>query len=80
MMSSPGIRYQDKFFAFYYKKSIVLRLGRDFKPESVGITNYSLLSPFKTKPPLVDWFCITVADQERWEELAKIALNIMAGK
>jgi hypothetical protein len=79
MMSSPGVRFGDKFFAFYYQKSMVCRFGRDFKPESIGISNYSLLSPFKTKPPLHDWFCITVADQERWVELATLALHKMAG-
>jgi hypothetical protein len=79
MMSSPGIRYKDKFFAFYYDKMVVFRFGRDFKPESLGISNYSLLAPFKTKRPLVDWFCVTAADQERWGELAKIALERMAG-
>jgi hypothetical protein len=79
MMSSPGIRYKEKFFAFYYDKTIVFRFGREFKLEEIGITNYSLLSPFKSKPPLVDWFRITVADQERWGELAEIALQRMAG-
>jgi hypothetical protein len=80
MMSSPGIKYKDKLFAFYYDKTMVLRLGRAFKLESVGITDYSLLAPFKTKPPLLDWFRITTADQARWEELATIAYQIMAGK
>lgn len=78
MMSSPGIRYGDKFFAFYYKQGVVFRFGRDFAPESVGVTNYTLLSPFKTKPPLRDWFCITADDQDRWGELAHIAMQKMA--
>lgn len=78
MMSSPGIRYKDKFFAFYYDKTLVLRFGREFKPENVGITNYTMLAPFKTKPPLLDWFRISATDQDRWEELARIAKEIMA--
>ena len=80
MMSSPGIRYKDKFFAFYYNKGVVFRFGREFKPETVGINNYTLLAPFKTKPPLVDWFCISAGDQGRWEELARIALQRMVEK
>lgn len=28
MMSSPGIRYKNKVFAFYYKKIMVFRLGK----------------------------------------------------
>ena len=78
MMSSPGIKYGDKFFAFYYNKGVVFRFGRDFAPESVGINNYTHLSPFKTKPPLRDWFCITADDQDRWAELANIAMQRMA--
>ena len=80
MMSSPGIRYGDRFFAFYYKQGVVFRFGRDFAPEAVGITNYALLSPFKTKPPLRDWFCITAADQDKWAELAEIAMHKMAAE
>lgn len=80
MMSSPGIRYGDKFFAFYYKQGVVFRFGRDFSPEAIGITNYTLLSPFKTKPPLRDWFCITAADQDKWAKLANIAMQKMAAE
>jgi hypothetical protein len=75
MMSSPGIQYQGKNFAFFYNDKMVFKLGREFQPESWGIQNYSLLSPFKTKPPLVDWFEITAADAHRWEELARYALT-----
>lgn len=78
MMSSPGIKYKDKFFAFYYDKTAVFRFGRDFQPESVGIHEYTLLAPFKTKPPLRDWFRIPATVQDRWEELAMIAYQRMA--
>ena len=77
MMSSPGIKYKDKVFAFYYKDQMVFRLGRDFDPESIGITNFSLLSPFKTKPPLQDWFEIPFEYEERWEELARTAMKTL---
>lgn len=74
-MSSPGIQYQGKVFAFFYNKKMVFKLGRDFQPESLGIHHYSLLAPFKTKPPMVDWFEIPAAEEHRWEELARYALK-----
>ena len=77
MMSSPGIRYKNKVFAFFYKAGMVFRLGRDFDPKAVGIHDYRLLSPFKTKPPLVDWFEISSAHMQQWEELARLALQRM---
>jgi hypothetical protein len=75
MMSSPGLRYENKVFAFYYHEAMVFRLGRGFDPTSVGIADYRLLAPFKTKPPLVDWFEIAATDVHRWEELARMALQ-----
>ncbi len=80
MMSSPGIRYKEKVFAFYYNKVMVFRLGRDFEPKTLGIRNYRLLSPFKTKPPLVDWFEIPSSNMKKWEELASLALQRMLEK
>jgi hypothetical protein len=77
MMSSPGIRYNDKVFAFFYKDGMVFRLGRDFDPKTVGIDDYRLLSPFKTKPPLVDWFEIPASQMQQWEALARLALQRM---
>jgi len=77
MMSSPGIKYNNKVFAFFYDKKMVFKLGRDFKPESLGVTGYSHLSPFKTKPPLFDWFEISSNDIDKWQLLAKEALSRM---
>jgi len=54
MMSSPGIKYRDKVFAFYPKNIMVFKLGRNFKPEVFGIQHYGLLAPFKTRPPMAD--------------------------
>jgi len=34
MMSSPGIKYKNKVFAFYYKDRMVFCLGKDFDPRS----------------------------------------------
>jgi hypothetical protein len=75
MMSSPALQYQGKVFAFYYDKKMVFRLGRDFQPELFNIQHYRLLAPFKTKPPMVDWFEIPSDDQHRWEELSRYALQ-----
>jgi hypothetical protein len=75
MMSAPALQWQSKVFAFYYGKQMVFRLGREFVPEQHGIEHYRLLSPFKTKPPMVDWFEIPFTDHQRWEELARRALH-----
>ena len=77
MMSSPALHYQGKVFAFYYGKKMVFRLGRDFQPELFNIQHYSLLAPFKTKPPMADWFEIPSTDQHRWEELSRYALQLL---
>jgi hypothetical protein len=75
MISSPALHYQGKVFAFYSGKKMVFRLGRDFQPELFNIQHYRLLAPFKTKPPMVDWFEIPSDDQHRWEELSRYALQ-----
>ena len=77
MMSSPALHYQGKVFAFFYGKQMVFRLGRDFQPASFNIQHYGVLAPFKTKPPMVDWFAIPSADQHRWEELSRYALQLL---
>jgi len=78
MMSSPGIKYKDKVFAFCYKQQMVFKLGKEFDPPSIGIKNFSLLSPFKTKPPLAGWFEIPSDYEKRWEELARMAMQYIA--
>ncbi len=76
-MSSPGIRYKNKVFAFYYREAMVFRLGREFDSTTMGIHDYQLLSPFKTRPPLVGWFVIPPTHLPQWEELARLALERM---
>jgi hypothetical protein len=75
MMSAPALQWQGKVFAFYYGKQMVFRLGRAFVPEQYHIQQYQLLTPFKTKPPMVDWFEIPDNDRVRWEALARLALE-----
>lgn len=78
MMSSPGIQYNRKNFAFLYRGGMCFRLGRDFEPGSEGIHDYSLLNPFKNKPPLKDWFVISTEYSEKWPLLAEVALQKIA--
>ncbi len=81
MMSAPGIQYKRKKFAFLYQNQMVFLLGRDWKPADASISEWSHLSPFKNKPPLYDWFCITENDADLWLELAELSLERkMAGK
>ena len=76
MVGLPGIQYRKKNFAFLYKNgSMCFRLGRDFEPQSEGIHDYSLLNPFRNKPPMKDWFVIGIEYSEKWHELAQIALQ-----
>lgn len=75
MMSSPGIRYRNKVIAFFYHDAMVFKLGRAFDAEQFGLHEYQLLSPYKTKPPLRDWFEISATHSDRWEELTRLALQ-----
>jgi len=77
MMSSPGIRYRNKVIAFFYHEAMVFKLGRTFEPGTFGLHDYQLLSPYKTKPPLRDWFEVAATHTDRWEELARLALQRM---
>ena len=75
MMRSPGMKYKDKVFAFFYKEAMGFRLGPNFDPKSSGIENAKPLSPFKTKPPLKGWFIIDASERDRWAELSSKALE-----
>jgi hypothetical protein len=73
MMSSPGIKVNDKVFAFYHKDEMGFRLGKKFEPEAHGVHKYYLLNPFKTKPPLKAWFILPKEEMEKWSEFAELA-------
>lgn len=75
MMSSSGLKYKDKVFAFYSKEEMGFRLGPDFDPDKFGLTSARPLSPFKTKPPLKGWFMIDESESNRWQTLASLALE-----
>ncbi|MBO3698591.1 hypothetical protein [Roseivirga sp. E12] len=78
MMSSSGIQYKGKNFAFLWGDKMVFKLGRDFDPSSEGIHKYELLNPFKNKPPLKDWFVIAETSSDKWVLLAEIAYQKMS--
>lgn len=80
MMSSPAITYKGKVFAFYHNEGMVFRLGREFDIQAHDIQNYTHLSPFKTKPPMRDWFCISADHADKWSQLAQEALMVMQAK
>lgn len=77
MMSSPGIQYNGKNFALYFKEEMVFKMGRDWNPAEAGVREWHHLSPFKEKAPLYDWFCISAKDADLWPNLAMKALSRM---
>ena len=77
MMSSPGLKYNNKVFAFYYDNEMTFKLGKDFDPGNYGINKFSFLSPFKNKPPMKAWFQLPFEEKDNWLEMAKLALSKM---
>ena len=75
MMSSPGLKYRDKVFAFFHKEEMGFRLGPGFDPVKFGLLQARPLSPFKTKPPLKGWFIVGAEEQRFWETLTIMALD-----
>lgn len=75
MMSSSGLRFKDKIFAFYHKETMGFRLGPNFNPEKMGIKNAKPLSPFKKKPPLKGWYIVEKYESNSWDVLVEMALE-----
>ena len=75
MMSSPGLKYRDKVFAFQHKNEMGFRLGPLFDPVKFGLLQVKPLSPFKSKPPLKGWFMVDEIESEQWELLGSMALE-----
>ncbi len=74
MMSSPGIRYKNKVFAFYHNQSMIFKLGKGFDISAIGVKEHKFLAPFKNKPPMTAWFEISATEADKWSELAEIAM------
>lgn len=77
MMSSPGVKYNNKVFVFYYNKDMVFRLGPEFNPVQYDIRVPRLLNPFKNKPPLKGWYMIGFEESEKWETLSELAYEFV---
>ncbi|OLS21465.1 MAG: hypothetical protein HeimC2_33570 [Candidatus Heimdallarchaeota archaeon LC_2] len=77
MMSSPGIKYKTKVFAFYHKKSMIFKLGKGYDITGLGVKKYKFLNPFRNKPPMTAWFEVSATEVHKWSDLAEIAMNIM---
>ena len=75
MMSSPGLKFNNKVFAFYHKSTMGFRMGPLFDPIKYGLKFAKPLSPFKTKPPLKGWYVIDVIEKDLWHELSEMALE-----
>lgn len=81
MMSSPGLTYDGKVFAFYWDNKgdprMGFRLGRDYDLTSLAAVDWSYLAPFKTKPPMKDWIVVGATGRQHWFELSARALEEM---
>ena len=75
MMSSPGLKYNNKVFAFFHKDKMGFRLGTSFNLEANGVKHAEPLSPFKTKPPLKGWYMVDVIEADLWPLLTEEALR-----
>lgn len=75
MMSAPGIVYDGRVFAFYWKQKMGFRAGREFDPQSLKVKEWEYLNPYKNKPPMVDWFILPYSESKKWELLAKVSLH-----
>lgn len=74
-MSSPGLKCNNKVFAFHHKKEMGFRLGPSFDPVDFGLQTARPLSPFKTKPPLKGWYMVHESERSHWQKLIEIALE-----
>lgn len=75
MMSSPGLKYRDKVFVFYFRERMGFRLGPAFNPRKLGLKSAEPLSPFKSKPPRKGWYVVGKKESHTWERLASMALE-----
>lgn len=79
MMQSPALALNGKVFAFYTihggRTGLGVRLGRETEFDSLGLSDWQHLAPFKTKPPMKDWIVAGVGDQARWPDLMQRAYD-----
>ena len=75
MISAPGLKFNNKEFAFFNKDSMGFRLGPDFDPKDFGIRNAKPLSPFKKKPLLKGWYILEYDESNFWKKLSEESLR-----
>lgn len=75
MMSSDGLKVNNKVFTFFHKGQMGFRLNPKFDTKAYGLNHAKPLSPFKTKPPLKGWFMVADNEADKWPELAEMALE-----
>ncbi len=71
-------RANEKFYRIFdllSKKEPDISIGKMMS--SPGIKNPEYLSPFKSKPPMTGWICLSYSDEKKWDEFAEIALDVM---
>ena len=73
MMSSPGIQYKGKNFAFFWDDKMVFRIGKGFDPGEMGVKDWAYLNPFKNRPPMKGWYDIPAGEMDHWPDLAERA-------
>ena len=77
MMSSPAIHYNNKVFAFFSTKNkMVFKLGKNYPIKNLKI-EVDVFSPFKTKKPLAGWYQLDFKYANEWENLSKLALDLI---
>ncbi|MEM7301582.1 MAG: hypothetical protein AAF468_10915 [Pseudomonadota bacterium] len=80
MMSAPALTHGGKVFAFHSTKSgfpgLGCRLGRNYPFETLNLSHWQHLAPFKTRPPMKDWLLIGLDDLGQWQPLAETALDL----
>lgn len=77
MISSPDIKNKSKVITFYHNDEMVFRVGKEIDFKKHGIENPKYLNPFKSKPPMTGWICISYSDEKRWEEFTRFAFEAM---
>jgi len=75
MMSSPGIRYKKKNYAYFQNEKVGFKLGKDFDIDAYNISSWEYLSPFKTKPSLKTWYIIEYENEHVWDKFADLAYD-----
>lgn len=74
MMHSPGIKSNNKVFAFYHEEAMIFKLGKRTDSFLTQYPESSYLNPFKQKPPMKGWLVVPSKYAGHWRTLAKEAL------